>query len=126
MQQIESMSEEEICKAIVGRLEEEVIAPTGGWKAYGFLNSKGCKHQPIVVGSGKNSVKILPWVHILIANIIGNIRGIYHGVISKHLGRYLSELCYRLNRRFWESQMFDRLLSACLKCRTITFSELII
>ncbi|MCG7848857.1 MAG: transposase, partial [ANME-2 cluster archaeon] len=61
---------------------------------------------------------------ILISNIKGNIRGTYHGVSSKHLSRYLSEFCYRLNRRFWEPQMFVRLLSACLNCRTITFSEL--
>jgi transposase-like protein len=124
MQQVESMSEDDICKAIDGRLGDDVTARTDGWKAYGFLNSGKRKHQPIVVGSGKNASKVLPWVHILIANVKGNIRGIYHGVSSKHINRYLSEFCYRFNRRFWEPQMFDRLLSACLNCRTITFSEL--
>ena len=124
MQQVESMSEDDICKAINGRLGEDVIARTDGWKSYGFLNSGGREHQPIVVGSGKNAGKLLPWVHILISNIKGNIRGTYHGVSSKHLSRYLSEFCYRFNRRFWDSQMFDRLLYACINCRTITFSEL--
>ena len=107
-----------------GRLGEDITARTDGWKAYGFLNSGNRKHQPIVVGSGKNAVKVLPWVHIMIANVKGNIRGIFHGVSSKHINRYLSEFCYRLNRKFWEPQLFDRLLSACLNCRTITFSEL--
>jgi len=124
MQQVESMSEDDISKAIDELLGEDVKARTDGWKSYGFLNSGKRKHQPIVVGSGKNAVKVLPWVHILIANVKGNIRGIYHGVSSKHTSRYLSEFCYRLNPRFWEPQMFDRLLSACLNCRTITFSEL--
>lgn len=124
MQQVESMSKDDICEAIDWRLAEDVTARTDGWRAYGFLNSEKRKHQPIVVGSGKNAVKVLPWVHILIANAKGNIRGIYHGVSPKHLSRYLSEFCYRLNRRFWEPQMFDRLLTACLNCQTITFSEL--
>ncbi|MCD4766417.1 MAG: transposase, partial [Methanosarcinales archaeon] len=53
----------------------------------------------------KNTSKLLTWVHILISNIKGNSRGTYHRVSSKHLSRYLSEFCYRFNRRFRESQM---------------------
>ncbi|MCD4810087.1 MAG: transposase [Methanosarcinales archaeon] len=60
----------------------------------------------------------------MISNIKGNSRGTYHRVSSKHLSRYLSEFCYRFNRRFRESQMFERLLSVCLNCRITTFSEL--
>ena len=73
---------------------------------------------------GKEAPKVLPWVHTLIANIKGNIRGIHHGVSPKHLPRYLAEFCYRFNRRFWEPQMFNRMLHACLNSTTITFSEL--
>ncbi|MFQ5841913.1 MAG: IS1595 family transposase, partial [Thermodesulfobacteriota bacterium] len=36
----------------------------------------------------------------------------------------LAECCYRFNRRFWESQMFDRMLTACLTTNTIGYSEL--
>jgi hypothetical protein len=63
-------------------------------------------------------------VHTLIANIKGNIRGVQHGVSPKHLPRYLAEFCYRFNRRFWEPQMFKRMLHACLNTPSITFSEL--
>jgi hypothetical protein len=66
----------------------------------------------------------VPWVHTLIANIKGNIRGAYHGVSSKHLKRYLPEFCYHFNRRFWEPQMFDRLLTASVNTSTITYAEL--
>ena len=78
----------------------------------------------IEFGSGRDAVKLLPWVHTVIANAKGNIRGVYHGVSSKHLGRYLAEFSYRFNRRFWESQMFDRMLTACLATNTIGYSEL--
>ncbi|MCX5893327.1 MAG: IS1595 family transposase, partial [Deltaproteobacteria bacterium] len=42
----------------------------------------------------------------------------------KHLPRYLGEFCYRFNRRFWEPQMFNRMITACLNAQTVTFSEL--
>ncbi|NIN33623.1 MAG: DDE transposase, partial [Gammaproteobacteria bacterium] len=76
----------------------------------------------MVTGSGRDAVKLLPWVHTVIANVKGNIRGVYHGVSSKHLSRYLAEFSYRFNRRFWESQMFDRLLVVCLNSPTISFA----
>ncbi|MFX0204322.1 MAG: IS1595 family transposase, partial [Candidatus Hodarchaeota archaeon] len=31
---------------------------------------------------------------------------------------------YRFNRRFWESQMFDRILAACVDTNTLSYSEL--
>jgi hypothetical protein len=77
-----------------------------------------------VPGSGKEAPKVLPWVHTLIANIKGNIRGIHHGVSPKHLPRYLGEFCYRFNRPFWEAQMVNRMVYACVTSAAITFSEL--
>jgi hypothetical protein len=82
------------------------------------------RHEWLVPGSGKEAVKVLSWGHTLIANIKGNMRGVHHGVSPKHLPRYLAEFCYHFNRRFWEPQMFNRMLHVCLNSPTITFSEL--
>jgi hypothetical protein len=38
-----------------------------------------------VPSSRKESVKVLLWVHALLANIKGNIRGVYNDVSPKHL-----------------------------------------
>jgi len=124
MQQVEHLSGEWISRVLKDRLHQGVVSRSDGWRAYGVLNSGRNTHQPVVVGSGENAVKVLPWVHTVIANMKGNIRGVYHGVSSKHLSRYLSEFCYRFNRRFWEPQMFDRILTACVNSSTITFTEL--
>ena len=98
---------------------------TDGWQGYSFLDdASGFRHEWLVPGSGKEAPKVLPWVHTLIANMKGNIRGIHHGVSPKHLPRYLAEFCYRFNRRFWEPQMFNRMLHACLNSTIVTFSEL--
>ncbi|MGC8659343.1 MAG: transposase [Desulfomonilaceae bacterium] len=64
------------------------------------------KHEPVVMDSGKHAPKLLPWVHTLLANIKGNIRGVYKGVRHKHVQRYLEEFCYRYNRISWEDQLF--------------------
>jgi transposase-like protein len=105
-------------------LDEDVVVRTDGWRAYRVLTSDQSTHEPVVVGGGTNAVKVLPWVHTLIANIKGNIRGVYHGMSNKHLDRYLAEFCYRFNRRFWEPQMFDRILAACVGTSAISYSDL--
>ena len=124
MRQVGRLSAAEIHTTFTEHLQEDWVVRTDGWPSYGIFDSAQGEHQPVITGSGRNAVKLLPWVHTLIANVKGNIRGVYHGVSSKHLGHYLAEFCYRFNRRYWESQMFDRLLVACLNSPTISFAEL--
>jgi transposase-like protein len=114
MRIVPRVSSEEIQSLVRERLATEAVIKTDGWQGYSFLDaSPGLRHEWLV-----------PWVHTLIANIKGNIRGIHHGVSPKHRPRYLAEFWYRFNRRFWEPQMFNRMLHACLNPTTITFSEL--
>ena len=124
MHQVPTVSAHQIQEMAHKTLGEEVVIRTDGWRAYRVLNNDRSAHKPAVVRFGANAIKVLPWVHTLIANIKGNIRGVYHGVSSKHLNRYLAEFCYRFNRRFWESQMFDRILAACVDTNTVSYSEL--
>ena len=124
IKQVENLGADQISQGLKDRLEEDAELRTDGWRSYGSLNSSKMKHYPVVIGTGKNAIKVLPWVHTLIANVKGTIRGVYRGVSNRHLSRYLGEFCYRFNRRFWESQIFDRLLTACLNSSTITFAEL--
>ena len=65
-----------------------------------------------------------PWVHTLISNCKTQLQGTQKAVSLKHLQRYLAEFCYRFNRRFWESELFDRLLTACSLYPTVTYPEL--
>ena len=125
MRMVPRVNGEEIQALVRERLVQEAVVKTDGWQGYSFLDgSPQHHHEWLVPGSGKEAPKVLPWVHTLIGNIKGNIRGVHHGVRPKHLPRYLAEFCYRFNRRFWEPQMFNRMLHACLNSSTITFSEL--
>lgn len=124
MERVDNLSKDMISKSFENHLGNGVTLRTDGWRPYRVLNTGQRSHEAVVVGSGKNASKLLPWVHTMISNMKNNLRGTYHGVDIKHINRYLSEFCYRFNRRFWEKQMFDRLLTACLNCNTITYAEL--
>jgi len=56
--------------------------------------------------------KVLPWVHIAIANAKTRLADIYHGVRREFLQEYLNEFCYKFNRRYFGDRLFDRLLIA--------------
>lgn len=56
--------------------------------------------------------ELLKWLHMIIGNAKAFINGTYHGTSTKHLQMYLSEFCYRFNRRAFNGGIFDRLLVA--------------
>lgn len=96
-----------------------------GWKSYGRVAAdKALTHYKVVLRDPKAAGKLLPWVHRVISNAKAVIRGAHRGVSEKHLQSYLSEVCYRFNRRFWERELFDRLVQACASTETITYAKL--
>jgi len=96
-----------------------------GWRSYiASAKGLGIAHHRVILRDPIDSMKLLPWTHRLIANAKAVFRGAHHGVSSKHLQRYLGEVCYRFNRRFWYRQAFHRLLRACVTTETISRSEL--
>lgn len=112
-------------------IPKQEIAPlitalrTDGWKSYRTVVDKlGLIHYRAVLRDPKESMKLLPWTHQIIANAKAVFSGPHRGVSPKHLQRYLSEVCYRFNRRFWERETFDRLLVACTSTTAITRDEL--
>jgi len=99
---------------------------TDGWRSYGRA-AKGMdmSHYKVVLRDPKAAGKLLPWVHRVISNAKAVIRGAHRGVSEKHLQAYLSEICYRFNRRYWEKELFDRLVKACISTKTITHDHLV-
>ena len=58
----------------------------------------------------KDIGKVLPWVHIAIANAKTLFADTYHGVKPEFLQEYLNEYCYKFNRRYFGEDLFDRLM----------------
>jgi len=124
MSVVPSVDGENISKTANENIQKGSTVKTDGWPAYNALKGQGYEHEKVVLGDPKKASELLPWVHTLIANCKGILRGTHHGVSSKHLQYYLSEFCYRFNRRFNPLKLFDRTITACLATGTITFAEL--
>jgi transposase-like protein len=125
MTQVDRLDGSHIRDVATDHVTDGSTVKTDGWPAYrSGLRGEQFAHEYVVLGSGKEAPKLLPWVHTMLANIKGSIRGVFKGVSDKHLQRYLDEFCFRFNRRFWEDQLFDRTLCSCLSTTTITYSEL--
>lgn len=63
---------------------------------------------------GKDAPKVLPWVHVAIANAKSLIRDMYHGIKTEYLQLYLDEFCYKFNRMYFGDKTFDRLTVAAV------------
>jgi hypothetical protein len=97
-----------------------------GWRSYETANKDlDIGHHRVILRDPKDTMKLLPWTHRFIANAKAVCAGPHRGVSRKHLQRYLSEICYRFNRRYWSRQAFHRLLKACVITDTITREELL-
>jgi hypothetical protein len=97
---------------------------TDGLNIYNVLKENGYTHTAKNYDP-KNQPEHLHWTHIIISNAKALIDGTFHGLDSKHLQRYLNEFCYRLNRRWFESGIFSRLIRTCALSVKITYHELI-
>ena len=66
----------------------------------------------------KDIGKVLPWVHIAIANAKTLFADMYHGVKPEFLQEYLNEFCYKFNRRYFGEDLFERLMMIAASYRT--------
>ncbi len=65
----------------------------------------------ITVKSDKETTKeTLECVDITISNAKRNLLGNYHKIKRKYLQLYLNEFVYKLNRRYFEEKLLDRLV----------------
>ena len=78
-------------------------------------------HQPVVVGSGRQTVTAHPEfrrVNTVLSNLKTAISGTYHHFkFAKYADRYLAEVQYRFNRRFDLSSILVRLVRAAVLTR---------
>jgi hypothetical protein len=88
---------------------------TDGRRCYGGLQEHCKSHKTIIVQDKKQVSKIFPWVHTAISNVKKKILGLHHQVNDKYMQNYLSEFCYKHNRRHFGENLFDRLVLACIE-----------
>jgi hypothetical protein len=94
-------------------IKYDSVVKTDNYTSYSRLKERVWCHIPRKV-SPKEAGKVLPWVHTMIANAKRTLLGIHHMISSKYAQNYLDEFCYKVNRRNYGDQLFDRLLIACV------------
>ena len=85
-----------------------------GLNCFPGVTAADCTHVPLVTGGGSASVAhpMFQWVNTVLGNVKNALHGTYHALKPKYLQRYLSEFCYRFNRRFKLQDLIPRLIHA--------------
>jgi hypothetical protein len=111
MKVLKSHKSEDINALVEESIEEKSIVFSD--KSTSYLDIADYVDVHITEKSSKETtVKTLPWVHIAISNAKRTLLGIYHKIKGKYLQLYLDEFCYKLNRRYFGNNLFDRLTIA--------------
>lgn len=111
MQVIDDVSSESINYEVFKGVDEKSNIVTDGWRGYSKLKELVNGHQQEVVPP-KEAGKVLPWVHISISNAKRLLLNTHHSIGRAFLQNYLNEFCYKLNRRYMNDNLFDRLIVA--------------
>lgn len=61
--------------------------------------------------------KVLPWVHTAITNMKGAIYNVYKGITESYMQNYMDEFCFKFNRRYFGTNIFDRLVISAVSYR---------
>jgi transposase-like protein len=88
-----------------------------GLSCWPAVEKAGCRHFPMVTGSGKQSATWSPfrWVNTTLGNIKTALAGTYHHVSPKHAQSYLASFAYRFNRRRQLDSIVERLAWAATR-----------
>ena len=82
MRHVPSADSDQILSVAQDKILPASNVRTDGWRVYQALGSNGFVHESVIVSKDKEALKQLKWVHVLTANVKGNIRGVYHGVMD--------------------------------------------
>lgn len=116
MKVLDSLDSELIETQVKKYVDKNSTVKTDGYKSYKNLNTIVKKHMSQIVPP-EEAPRVLPWVHTMIANAKRTLLGIHHMMTLEYIQNYLDEFCYKVNRRYFKEQIFDRILIASVSYR---------
>lgn len=87
------------------------IVITDKCTSYADLKELVKEHTAMVIPK-KETLEHLPWVHTVIANAKRQLLGVHHSIHREYLQNYLNEFTYKLNRRTFSDDLFNRMIVA--------------
>ncbi len=94
-----------------------------GLKCFPGVTDADCTHVAISTGGGVPDLghPIFWWVNTMLGNVKNAMHGTYQALRPKYLQRYLSEFCYRFNRRFDLAALVPRLIVAAARTPPLSY-----
>ena len=123
MRVVDAVDEESISTFADECIDKGSEVRTDGFRAYSPLSEMGYRLRQKTFNPKKTSLH-LHWLHIIISNAKSFISGTFHGLDRGYLQRYLSEFCFRFNRRWVPGDLFDSLINASVRSHKIPCYEL--
>jgi hypothetical protein len=108
---VEDIKGETVGKKVAENIIPGSVVKTDNYTSYSKLKDLVWCHIPQKV-KPEDAGKVLPWVHTMISNAKRTMLGVHHMISKKYAQNYLDEFCYKVNRRYYGEQLFDRLLIA--------------
>ena len=110
---LDNHKSEAVNATVAADLDEQSIVFTD--KSTSYVDIADFVELHITEKSDKETTKeTLKWVHITISNAKRNLLGNFHKIKRKYLQLYLNEFVYKLNRRYFEEKLFDRIVIAAI------------
>jgi hypothetical protein len=110
---VDNLKGKTVGEKVLENIKYDTVVKTDNYSSYSKIKENVWCHIPQNV-SPKDAGKILPWVHTMISNAKRTLLGVHHMISTKYTQNYLDEFCYKVNRRNFGDQIFDRLLIACV------------
>lgn len=107
MRVVDDVSELTINYEAENALKPSVNAISDDWRGYRGLTKVigGLKQR---VTPPEKALEYLPWVHSVLSNAKNKNTGVLHSVSKEYLQNYLNEFCWKINRRNFNSEPFER------------------
>jgi ISXO2-like transposase domain/Transposase zinc-ribbon domain len=118
---VDNLKGQTVGEKVSENIKYDTVVKTDNYSSYSKIKEHVWCHISQNVGP-KDAIKVLPWVHTMISNAKRTLLGVHHMISKKYTQNYLDEFCYKVNRRNFGDQLFDRLLIACV---TINYKNII-
>lgn len=115
MNVVASLSKIDVTAEATKMIAKSASVVTDGRRCYSGLKDICTAHKVIVVEDKKEVAKVFPWVHTAISNAKKKLLGLHHHVKDSYMQNYLSEFCFKFNRRYFGEALFDRLIITALE-----------
>lgn len=115
MKVLQSHDSTEINQVIKENIQEKSIIFSD--KSTSYVDIADFVEAHLTEKSSNDVIKTtLKWVHIAISNAKRAFLGVYHKVKGIYIQNYLDEFCYKINRRYFNDRLFDRVAIALITC----------